>query len=139
MIGCGPSSPAKKRYERDVLRLMVGYLVLVFGVAWIVRHGHLQGWRAYFFSVLPAIIIIALLARMGSYLGEEKDEYQRLLTIRSILVGTAALLGTLVVNDFVRAFAGAGAIPPFAGFMVFMVAMGLTQLVQWAQSRGGGE
>ncbi len=139
MLACGNSSPAKKRYERDVLRIMAGYLVVVFAVAWVVKHKHVQGWHAYFFSVLPAIIIIAMLGRMGSYLGEEKDEYQRLLTIRSILVGTAALLATLVVNDFVRAFAGAGALPPFTSFVVFMVAMGLTQLVQWAQSRGGGE
>ncbi len=136
MLACGSSSPAKRRYERDVLRLMAGYLIAVYAVAWFVRHGHVRGWHAYFFSMLPAVLIIALLARMGTYLGEEKDEYQRLLTIRAILVGTAALLGMLVVNDFVRAFAGAAAIPPFVGFVVFMVAMGITQLVQWAQNRG---
>ena len=136
---CSSSSPAKKRYEKDARRLMAGYFVVLLGASWLVHHAHVRGWEMYFFSLLPVVIIIGLLVRMGHYLGEETDEYQRLLTVRSILVGTAALLGTLVVNDFVRALAGASALPPFASFVVFMVAMGLTQIVQWARNRAGQE
>ena len=136
---CRSGTVAQRRYERDVLVTMAGYVVLTFLAAYLVRHGHLRGWVLYVWSVLPAIPVIAVIARMGRYLQEETDEYQRLLTMRSILVGTAALLGSLVVNDFVRAFAGVPAFPPFATFMIFCVAMGITQCVQKLRDRPASE
>ena len=50
---------------------------------------------------------------MGVYLNEEKDEYVRMMTMRSLVAGTAALLVVLVVNDFLRTISGAAALAPF--------------------------
>ncbi|MGI4831254.1 MAG: hypothetical protein ACRYFU_24185, partial [Janthinobacterium lividum] len=63
------------------------------------------------------------------------DEYQRLMAMRAILVGTAALLGTLVVNDFLRAFAHTPALSPFVSFIIFCVGTAITQLVQTLRNR----
>ena len=89
----------------------------------------------YFWSILPAIPVVGVIVRMGRYLQTEKDEYQRLLAMQAILVGTAALLATLVVNDFVRAFAGVAALPPFTSFLIFCAGMAITQLVQRLRDR----
>ncbi len=89
----------------------------------------------YFWSVLPSIPVIAIIARTGRYLKEEKDEYQRLMTMQAILTGTAALLGTILVSDFLRSFARTGALPPFAGFLIFCAGMAGTQAFQKLRNR----
>jgi hypothetical protein len=106
------------------------YAVVLLCSVWFVKHDGHERFYLYFWSVLPAIPIIGIVLRMGQYLQEEKDEYQRWLVMQSILVGTALLLGTVVVNDFLRAFANAAGLPPFAGFIIFCAGMGAMQLVQ---------
>ena len=76
-----------------------------------------------------------VMVNMGRYLKEESDEYLRLRMIRSLLVATAALLGPLVVSDFVRAYAGAPAFPPFACFVTFCMAFGIANGVQKLRDR----
>ena len=136
---CKGSSVARKKYQADMMRLMAGYVVLVFSSALVVKHRHMNSFFMYFWAVLPAVPVLALIARMGAYLRTEKDEYQKLLIMQSLLVGTAALLGTLVVNDFLRSFAFSEGLPPFSSFVIFCVAMGITQLVQKLQNKAGGD
>ena len=83
--------------------------------------------------------MIFTVALMGRYLHEETDEYQRVQTTRAILVGTAALLGTIVVNDFIRSYTEAAGVPPFASFVIFCAAFGLAQMVQRLRDRSGDE
>jgi undecaprenyl pyrophosphate phosphatase UppP len=132
---CKTNSVAEKSYRRDVLRLMVAYAVVLFGASWFVRHDGAQHFFLYFWSVMPAIPILAVMIRMGKYLREEKDEYQRLMAMQAILVGTAALLATLVVSDFLRAFANTGTLPAFAGFLIFVGSMAAAQAWQKLRNR----
>jgi hypothetical protein len=136
---CKGSSIAHKRYQRDVLRFMAAYVVVLLCSSWFVRHDGAKHFYLYFWSVIPAIPIIAVIVRMGRYLQEEKDEYQRVVVMRSILFGTAALLGMVVVNDFLRAFANSGGLPPFVEFFVFCAAMALAHVVQWLRNRGSDD
>ena len=132
---CKGRTVAKKRYERDTLRMMAAYGVVLLCASWFVKHDGGEKSFLYFWSVIPAIPVIAVIVRMGRYLKEEKDEYQRLLAMQSILVGTAALLGSEVVNDFLRAFAKAPALPPFSTFIIFCAGMGGTQQVERVRNR----
>jgi hypothetical protein len=127
---CKDETGARKRYKRDAIRFMTAYVVVLFCSSWFVKHDGAEHFYLYFWSIIPAIPIIALIVRMGRYLQEETDEYQKLMRMRAILVGTAALLGALVVDDFLRAFAHAGGFPPFVLFVIFAVAMGITESVQ---------
>jgi hypothetical protein len=111
------------------------YMVLLLGAAYVLKHGSPHGWLLYFLSVLPALPVIVVIAAMGRYLQEEKDEYQKLRTMRAILVGTAALLTTVIVNDFVQTFAHTVAFPPFTSFIVFGAAMAIVQGVYWLRDR----
>jgi hypothetical protein len=132
---CQTKTEAAKRYQRRVLYTMSTYLVLLFGAVLIVKHLKPHGWLLYFWALLPAVPVIALIFVMWRYLQEETDEYMRSLTIQSMLVGTGALVATLVVNDFLRSFAEGGALPPFVGYMVFFVGFGLAQWVQMLRNR----
>ena len=132
---CQGSTVAHKRYERDVMRMMFAYVVVLLCSSWFVKHDGGEKFFLYFWSVFPALPVIGVIARMGRYLQEEKDEYQRLQSMQAVLVGTAALLATTVVNDFTRAFAHASALPPFIGFLIFAAGMAITQFVQRFRNR----
>lgn len=132
---CGISTPAGKRYQRRVMVTMSIYLVVVFAAAWIVKHTHVHGWLLYTIAVVPVLPIFGMLGALGIYLTEEKDEYVRLITMRSLLVGTAVLLALLMVNDFLRSLSGSAAIPPFMSWVVFFLVFGLAQSVQTMRNR----
>ncbi len=132
---CREKTPAFRRYQRRVQVAMGVYMVLLLGAAYVLKHGSPHGWLLYFLSVLPALPVIVVIAAMGRYLQEEKDEYQKLRTMRAILVGTAALLTTVIVNDFVQTFAHTVAFPPFTSFIVFGAAMAIVQGVYWLRDR----
>jgi RsiW-degrading membrane proteinase PrsW (M82 family) len=136
---CDVKTPAKKRYERDVMRFMVAYVVVVLCSSWFVKHDGQERFYLYFWSVIPALPVLGVLYRMGTYLREETDEYQRWLVMQSILVGTAALIATTVVSDFLRSFAGTEALPPFVGFLIFAAGMAGTQIVQRIRNRSNDE
>lgn len=132
---CKGASTAQKRYQRSLMRLMGCYVVILFGASYLVHRHHFAGWPLYVCSVLPAIPIIAVIVRVGAYLREETDEYQRLLKMQTILVGTGALLSAVMVNDFLRVFASFHGIGPFWEFMIFCTSMGLTGAWQSLRDR----
>jgi peptidoglycan/LPS O-acetylase OafA/YrhL len=131
----GNCTNARTRLRNRLGRAMVVYVLLVFCSTWMLKHQHMNEWGTYFFAVLPAAPMIAFIAAMGRYLHDETDEFQRLLFMRSVLVGTAALLGLLVISDLLRSATSTGALPPFAGFVVFCLAFAVAQLVQTLQNR----
>jgi Trk-type K+ transport system membrane component len=139
MMLCKSQSIAQKRYQRDVTIFMAVYLVLVLCSALIVKHGAPTHLLLYVCSVIPAVPIIGVIARMVRYLREETDEYQRLLRMESILAGTGATLAVLVVSDFLRSFANTGDLPPFTLFLVFALSMAAAELVQYLRNRVHGD
>jgi len=130
---------ALKRYQRRVLITVAAYMVVLFGSITVVHHLHVQGVLLYLLAMLPAVPVILILGWLGLYLQEETDEYLRLITMRALLVGTAALMGVIVVSDFLQAIAERPALPPFTYFLVFFSAFGIAQGVQKRMNRGGGD
>ncbi len=126
-IGC--NSAAGKRYRRRVLTAMSLYIVILFSCLKLVKTVPMHGWVLYVVALLPAVPVIAVLASLGRYLQEETDEYLRMLATRSLIVASGALLGTIVVNDFLRVIAHGTALSPFVFFVVFFMAFGLAQVV----------
>lgn len=133
------SSAARKSYQRDALKYIVAYVVVLLCAMWFVRHNGANQLFLYFWSVLPSIPILGVGVRMSRYLREEKDEYVRMMAMQAILTGTATLMATLLVSDFLRAFANTGSLAPFVGFLIFCGGMALARLVQWLRNRASDE
>jgi hypothetical protein len=111
------------------------YVVVLLVATLIVKHAHPHGWVLYAIALVPALPILAMLGSMGVYLKEETDEYIRLMTMRSLVAGTAVLLMVLVVSDFLRALSGAAPLAPFASWVTFFLAFGAAQAVQTMRNR----
>lgn len=135
MLFCKANTPARKRYERDAMRFLAAYVVVVFCSAWFVKHDGAEPFYRYFWSVLPAIPIVSLVWRMGRYLQEEKDEYQRLIRMQSLLLGTGAMIAVLVVSDFLRTYAHARDLPPFTLFVTFGLGNATGEVLNWFRNR----
>ena len=128
-------SPAKRNYNRRMLQVAVAYLLLVLGVALVVRHVHLQRPLLYVIAVLPAIAVLRMIHVVALYLQELKDEYVARQLVNSILLGAAAVLAVNAVSDFLRSFTDIGALPEFTLFLVFWGVMGLAEVMQKKAAR----
>ena len=137
-MNCNPfrenQSPAIKRYTAGVLLTMSGYVLAVLGTSTFVHHHPPHGAAVYLLAALPSLCIFAMLGVVIIYLRDEKDEYVRLLAIRSLLVATFAVLAVGAYTDLLRSFGNLPALPPFTEFVSFWVVFGMAQAVQSARS-----
>jgi cytochrome bd-type quinol oxidase subunit 2 len=134
---CGVSTKASKRYMWRLLIVMIGYLLATFGTTTFVKHNHPHGFEVYLLALLPTIPVLCMLGVVALYLREEKDEFQRVLMVRSMLVAIAGVLGMNAYADFLRSYKAISALPPFTDFVTFWLLCGLVQMVQSMMNRGG--
>ena len=133
-MNCNPfskkNSPAIRRYTAGIALTMTGYLLAVFGTATFVKHHHPHGITVYLLSALPAFCIFAMLAVVVIYLRDERDEYVRMLMVRSLLAATFFVLAIGAYNDFLRSFGNLSALPPFSQWVAFWFIFAIAQAVQ---------
>ncbi len=131
---CNPfhrnNSPAIRRYTTGIALTMGGYLLTVFGTATFVNHHHPHGITVYLLSALPAFCIFAMLAVVVTYLRDEKDEYVRMLMVRSLLAATFVVLAIGAYNDFLRSFGDLAPLPPFSQWVAFWIVFAIAQAIQ---------
>ncbi len=113
-----PKSKAARRYLRRVAIATAFYLVAVFTTLHIVHHGRVALPEAIGLAMIPSLPIVAVIAIVGLYLKEEKDEFQRELFIQSLLWGTGATLAVTSFWSFLHIF---GRVAPVDGFHVFIM------------------
>jgi len=103
-MNCTPMNAAVRRYTYRFFVAMTLYCVFLFIAVWMFRHGHPSGILAYFLAILPAIPIVASIAVVGIYLGEEKDEFIRNLFIQAAVWAIGATLAVTSVWGFLELF-----------------------------------
>jgi hypothetical protein len=79
-------------------------------------------------AALPCAAIVGLLVAVGLYLRDEVDEYQRNLTVKSLLWGTGTLLALTTFCSFLRSFGWDGSPPPFTELACFWVTVTVAKL-----------
>jgi hypothetical protein len=119
----GSSNPATRRYFRRFVPLMVFYVFAVLGVTFWFGHGGPAGWWRYPVAVLPALPIVGVIAAMGAFIVEQKDEYQRMLMVRNCLYGIGFSLSVSTVWGFLQTFHLAPDYPGWAAFVLFCMGM----------------
>ena len=95
---------AQRRYNKRVLALSALYAVLLLAAVWVFNHRPPHGVPAYALAVLPALPIVGIVWAMARYLGEEQDEYLRVVETGKALGATAFMLAVTTVWGFLQTF-----------------------------------
>jgi len=131
---CNPfsknASPAKRRYTQGVALTMAGYLFAVLGTSIYVHNHHPIGVMLYLLSAIPSFCILCMLIVVVVYLRDEKDEYVRMLTVRSLLAGTFIVLALGTFTDFLRSYGQLPGLPPFTEWIAFWFSFAIAQAAQ---------
>lgn len=139
MLCSGPMNQAKRNYLRGTIGIMLSYMGLVFASVTMVHRWHPQGWHLWLTAGLPTLPIVGLAFVLARYLRDEKDEYQRDMTIQSLLWGTAVALAISVFDSFLGSYGAGVELPRFLVFLSFWVTVAITRAVQSAANRGGAD
>jgi len=121
----GPASPAVKAYMWRFFPLMIAYVVLLLAANWLAAHYTLSGVAAVAVAVLPAVPLIGVIVTMGRLVIEEKDEYQRLLHIRQMLVATGFMLAVSCVWGFLESFGQVPHVPAYWAFITWCAGLAI--------------
>lgn len=120
---------AVRRYTFRVLIAMIVYMAAIFGVSWIFSHRHPSNAAAWLLAALPSIPIISVLAIFGIYLTEVKDEFVRMLAVRSSLWATAITLGFASFWGFIETYTHPPLIPMYWLFVLWWIVFGFMQAI----------
>ena len=85
-------SHARRRYLIRIAIASAIYVLTVFLAIHVLAHQHMSMPFAIALALFPSIPIVAIIAIVGLYLKEEKDDFQRELFIKSLLWATGATL-----------------------------------------------
>jgi len=124
---CGQKSKAEKQYLKNMMIVMISYLLVIFGTTHYARAYRPHGLGLYLLACLPMVPVLAMLATLGSYLRNQKDEFERDLMVRAILWGVAVTLAVSSFESFLRSFGWGRTLPPFTEFIVFFLTMGFAK------------
>jgi hypothetical protein len=121
--GCGTA--AGMAYNRRMLPLAAGYVVVLLGAILLHERLHVEGPALYAVAVLPALPLIGIVWALGRFLIEETDEYQRALAVRKMLVATGFLLVVATIWGFLEEFGLAAHLPAYWCFIVWCFGLGV--------------
>jgi hypothetical protein len=136
-MGCNELTTAGKTYSRRLAGAMVLYVLALFLAEAAMKHtrGNMPATLAL--AVVPSLPIVAVLVIIALYLREERDEFQRDMTMQTLLWGMGGTLGVATVYGFVEQFTHAPHFPAYWVFVLFWLFTGTARMVYWARFRGG--
>ena len=89
----------------------------------------------FLIAVLPTLPVVGFIAVIARYLGEEVDEFHRLLVVRCLLWGAAAVMTSVCFHGFLQLFGWKGSWPAAVELVAFVLAMGVAKLTYKVQNR----
>ena len=125
---CRTLSPAVRRYNRRMLLASAAYLVTLLSTAFSIKHLHPGHAIAVVLAIIPAIPIAGIVAIVGFYLKEEKDEFQRELLIQALLWATAFTLVTTSTWGLLEIYAKVAPLTSFYVFILFWFFFGMAMI-----------
>ncbi|MBS0477861.1 MAG: hypothetical protein JSR79_00995 [Proteobacteria bacterium] len=118
-------TPAGRRYSVRVIVLSLLYCALLLPAVYAFKHHLVSGALAWVAAILPALPIIGVFAAIGLYLVEEKDEYQRMLTVRQTLWASGIMLSLATVWGFLESFDMVSHIPAYYASVIWFGGLGI--------------
>ncbi len=130
----GGKSAAQRAYLRRFLPLMLAYALIFVGAVWLNKLMAPTGALAVALAILPAVPLVGVVWAMGRLLVEEKDEYQRSLTVRQFLVATGFMLVIACIWGFLEDFGQVPHLPMYWAFIIWCAGLGVGSLVNELKS-----
>jgi hypothetical protein len=121
----GCATAAGLAYNRRMLPMAAGYVVVLLGAILLHQHYHITGPALYLIAVLPALPLIGIVWALGRFLIEETDEYQRALAVRKMLVASGFLLVVATIWGFLEEFGLVPHLPAYWCFIVWSFGLGI--------------
>lgn len=118
--------PAMRRYLVRLFSFMALYgITLCFALWYFIANQDASGAMAYVMGALPALPIIGVFWTIGKLMAEMRDEYQRLLMTRQILVATGFMLSIATLWGFLEQFELVFHIPAYYWAVLWFAGLGL--------------
>lgn len=119
-----------KRYVARLTSFMTGYMVVLIGGLLLAQAGLATGWRVAL-AALTAAMICGVFWTIFRLLAECDDEYQRLLLVKQVLLGTAMTLAICTFWQFLAVYEVVGEGPRWIG-AIWLIMFGFAApLVRW--------
>jgi hypothetical protein len=126
---------AKKSLIRRVAVAVVAYEAL-WAVAFLwVDRAKVEGPMLWVPAALTTLPVVGLIWVMARYLGEEVDEFHRLLVVRCLLWGTAAVMTSVCFHGLLQLLGWKGNWPAGVELAMFFAAMLVAKLTYRVQHR----
>ncbi len=113
---------AKRTMIRRALVALVAYELLWTGAFFWVDKAKLEGQILWVPAALVTLPVLALVWIMARYLGEEVDEFHRLLVVRCLLWGTAAVMTSVCFHGLLQLLGWKGNWSAGVELLLFFVA-----------------
>jgi hypothetical protein len=126
---------AKKGLVRRGLVVLVAYEVLWAGAYFWVDRAKVAGSMLMVPAVLVTLPVVGLIWVLARYLGEEVDEFHRLLVVRCLLWGTAAVMTAVCFHGLLQLLGWKGNWPAGVELGMFFAAMLLAKLTYKVANR----
>ncbi|WNO53259.1 hypothetical protein [Stakelama saccharophila] len=121
---CGSACDSKV-YQRRIIALAAAYVALLFLANWLTDRFALDGFAAMSVAVLPALPLVGVIVAIGRLILDEKDEYQRVLHVRQMLVATGFMLAVCSIWGFMESFGQVPHVPAYWAFIIWCGGLGL--------------
>lgn len=105
--------PELKRYLLRIALAMVVYLGSLYASEVLIEDGGMTGWPAYALASLPGLAFAAVFWIFTRLIIEERDEFQRLLYVRQMMVATGLALTAAAVWGFWETYLPVGHIEAY--------------------------
>ncbi len=126
---------AKKGLIRRGAVALVAYEVLWAGSFLWVDRAKVEGTILWVPAALTTLPVLGLIWIMARYLGEEVDEFHRLLVVRCLLWGTAAVMTSVCFHGLLQLLGWKGNWPAAVELALFFVAALAAKLTYRVQNR----
>jgi len=110
--------------------IMTAFALAVVATSIIVAVRHPSGPMVYVCAALPTIPIFFMLGLTGALVRREKDEFKRVVMVRSLLWAIAGTLGMTMFLGYLRAYGAPLDVPPWAELVAFWLMFGWAQAMQ---------
>ncbi|MFL6729038.1 MAG: hypothetical protein ACJ8EZ_03810, partial [Sphingomicrobium sp.] len=118
-------SLAHRRYTWRVFGAMIGYLATLLLANVAVDRWHASGTLAGLLAVLPALCVAAVFWALARLVVEERDEYQRMLLVRQLLVATGVTMTVITIWGFLSDFEIVAAARGYYPVWIFFFSLGI--------------